>query len=135
MVEYYVDDNTLRHFGVKGMKWGVRRESNGSGSGKRPTRKEWRASERKRRSDFDQLRAREVLDVATRAGSESLIMTRLGEQGHFAIMTGKEFVSHVSNGGVFDVRATDVAAVRGYPVDLRTYQTIGKRFESRKRPK
>lgn len=26
MTNYYVDDNTLRHQGVKGMKWGVRKD-------------------------------------------------------------------------------------------------------------
>ena len=26
MTNYYVDDNTLRHFGVKGMKWGARKD-------------------------------------------------------------------------------------------------------------
>ena len=26
MVEYYVDDSVLRHYGVQGMKWGVRKD-------------------------------------------------------------------------------------------------------------
>lgn len=35
----------------------------------------------------------------------------------------------------FDVRATGVMAIQDPSVDISEYQTLGKQFESRKRPK
>ena len=46
MVEYYVDDSVLRHYGVQGMKWGVRKDVGA-------TRSEWRTA-RKDAKEFTQ---------------------------------------------------------------------------------
>lgn len=110
--------DVLEHHGVKGMKWGVRkRRDDGGGSGgrsskskkppkeKAPSRRERRKAKSAERQRADIKKAEAYLDKALKKGDDVLI--NLNGQ---VVVTGKEFVSHLANGGYLNVRTTSVFA-------------------------
>ena len=111
----------LTHYGVKGMKWGVRKDrdggsrrgrakdqSAGDASGAKPkkqSRRQRRQEERRARIEAHQARASEVFEQAAN-NPESLVKVRT-EYGPY-ILTGQQFVDYVSSGGAFDVKTLDI---------------------------
>lgn len=103
-------DDFLAHYGVKGMKWGVRRnrvsgDSSSSAKPKRLTRKEKRVEKKA----FYEAKASRILNKALE-DPEVLVSIRTPNSPYPTIATGREFVSHVTRGGMFDIRATDIFA-------------------------
>ena len=112
----------LKHSGVKGMKWGVRKnrdggsrrgrakgQSAGEASGAKPkkqSRRERRAEARQALAKAYQDRALEVFAEAEK-NPTSLVKVRT-ESGPW-ILTGQEFTDYVKNGGAFDVRTVDIS--------------------------
>lgn len=99
----------LAHFGVKGMRWGVRRQEN-AGSTK-PSRKERKQAEKERvRSEREAAfnahieKARGLVQQSLK-DPDTLVLLN-GRQ----IVTGREFVQHMTNGGLMDVNTTRVYA-------------------------
>lgn len=80
-----LDEQTLAHFGVKGMRWGVRRQSSPSGNSG-PSRKQARQLKNNvRNAQIDKARAA----VAKRQQEEALALQ---------IKSGKERVAHILAG-------------------------------------
>lgn len=103
MTQVMSTENFLEHHGVKGMKWGVHKES----------RKVYRQRVRQEKSNFEQKKAHTLLNEAAKGGDKVLIKTRFGSDTTQRILTGKEFVDALSRGGAFDVRVSEVYATRG----------------------
>ena len=111
----------LMHYGVKGMKWGLRKDRGGrSGLGrakdlpageasgakpKRQSRRQRRKEERRAKLEAQQARATEVFTQAAN-NPDSLVKVRT-EYGPY-ILTGQQFVDYVSSGGAFDVNTLDI---------------------------
>lgn len=103
-------EDAIAHFGTKGMKWGVRKSNaGGGGSGSGPqklTRKEVKMEKKQ----FYENKANHILktavdhpDVLIGVSNGSPIPT---------IVTGREFVHHMSRGGQMNVRYTDIYATK-----------------------
>lgn len=118
-------ENDIYHFGVKGMKWGVRKEYV-------PSRKETRAVNKQRRRDFYKNRTERAIKTASKKGAQTMIATRVNPYDSVTtIMTGKEFITHIKNGGVFDARMTAVYASQSkkdgaYVIDDHYYDRFKK---------
>ena len=111
----------LKHYGVKGMKWGVRKDrggrsglrrakdlSAGDSSGakpKRQSRRQRRIEKYRANIEAHQARAAEVFTQAAN-NPDSLVKVRT-EYGPY-ILTGQQFVDYVSSGGAFDVKTLDI---------------------------
>lgn len=104
----------LEHHGVKGMRWGHRKAktSGGDTPPKRLSRKEVRQINKQGREEFNQKRINDVLAKASKHGEGVLLKTRLPGDEYPTIVTGKEFIEHISKGGAFDVRMTDIYATK-----------------------
>ena len=98
-------DSFLSHYGIKGMRWGVRKSSvNTDPSKKKPTRSEKKAAKK----EFYQQKAQRVL---TKAMDDPETLINLKTPATFpSIVSGREFVDYVSRGGAFDIKLTDVFA-------------------------
>lgn len=64
----------------------------------------------KEREDFYQNKAQNIIDVASK-DHESLIALKTGNGQHL-IVTGKQFIDHMTAGGLMDIKASDVYATR-----------------------
>ena len=116
-------ENFLEHFGVKGMKWGVRRNRDSSDGGESNSRRDQKSTGAKRKTAKKELEAynREAaekfyLDKADRVlktaanDPESLISVRVWGTSHPTVATGREYVNFMTRGGIMDILATDVLA-------------------------
>lgn len=101
-------DDFLEHFGVKGMRWGVRNGGSGSTKTESSKKKPSRAEKKAAKKEFYQQKAQRVL-AKSLEDPEVLINLKTVDI-YPSIVSGKEFVDYVSRGGVFDVKLTDVYA-------------------------
>ena len=98
-------EDALAHFGVKGMRWGQRKAQESTGGG---TRKATRAEKRAHQEKFNQEKGDRLIKTAQK---DPEVLIKLKTQDPYpVIVTGKEFIQHLSNGGVMDIRASDVYA-------------------------
>ena len=122
-----MSDKDIYHFGVKGMKWGVRKQYV-------PSRKETRAVNKQRKIDFYESRTRRAINTAAKLGDQTLIVTRKDPSSYKPepwIMTGKEFITHIQSGGAFDLKMTAVYASKSkkdglYVIDDHLYDKFKK---------
>lgn len=105
MIDYDVDD-FLAHYGKKGMKWGVRTKHTES-------RKEFKARAKKEQGEYHEKKANDMLSLAFKGGNNVLLATKFSGDQHGSIITGKEFVNQMSKSRAFDVRLTEVYAIKG----------------------
>jgi hypothetical protein len=111
----------LAHYGVKGMKWGVRRDeemmgriagykARGESAETKARYKEYKktTSRKQRKADkaaVIESRAQALLDDAMK---NPLNIMEVGTPGYPTLMEGKEFVEMLSRGGVFNPMTTHV---------------------------
>ncbi|WNM72485.1 hypothetical protein SEA_ARTORIAS_16 [Gordonia phage Artorias] len=128
-------DAFLAHHGVKGMKWGQRKQDGGSSSSsgnsssgtpkpnlnslsggetvskKDISRKDLRKLNKKNQEEFDAKKAGEVYGEASAeksGGKKVLVLTDAG-YGQM-VVTGKEFADHLEMGGAFKPGSTRIYA-------------------------
>ena len=108
------NDVALEHYGVKGMKWGQRRaQKRESRQAFKAEKKAYKQNVRKERNDFYDKKAKSV--VATAAKDPKSLISVYGYHDISTIpsekiVTGKEFITGLSGGAVFNVKYTDVYA-------------------------
>ncbi len=101
------DEDSLAHYGVKGMKWGQRKAA---GSSPKITRKQNRQMNRDAENKFNAKKASDIYAEGKKLGDKVLIQTRLPGDSVRTITTGKEFANHLERGGVFDLKVTEIYA-------------------------
>jgi hypothetical protein len=95
--------NDIAHFGVRGMRWGVRKPRDEAARAKKFGGKKTSRKERKAKAAADHERAvKGVLEEVGRLGASDMYAIR-GSQGNL-IMTGEEFLRRMDRG----MRVTDV---------------------------
>lgn len=102
----YEDQYYLQHFGVKGMKWGVRRSS-GSGTAT-ISRRQNRKMNKTARKEYYQEKADHILKTALTDIKGGDTMIRVGR----SVVTGQMFVHHVLSGAVINITDTEIAGIR-----------------------
>jgi hypothetical protein len=117
--------NELRHFGVKGMRWG-HRQASGSGSSKprKMTRQEVKAD----KTAFYEKKLSNVLEKSLKDPKTLVTLTLQGES-YPTVVTGKEFVDYASRGGLMNARTTDIYATLtkdGYKLNENVNQRYKK---------
>ena len=103
-------DVFLEHFGVKGMRWGVRRSSQNETSSPKKSRREKRAESKAAKQEFYNQKAQRIL--AKSLEDPDILVALKTADTYPTIVTGREFVEYASKGGAFDVRYTDVYATK-----------------------
>lgn len=88
-------DASLKHFGTKGMKWGVRKQK----------RLERKIAKNQNKDWFKRAEAAVAESVRN---PDSVILTRAGVDQPKIMITGAAFATHLSNGGTFDMRITQI---------------------------
>lgn len=126
------DKEFLKHYGVKGMKWGVRRDQatldrlaggrnlrkaqgrEGGRAEKRQQKSDWKdykrsTTRKERRTDARQARETKVkhlIEEATKNPRRAIVISSEGSIP--TLTTGKQFIDHMMKGGAVDVNATNL---------------------------
>lgn len=107
-------DDFLAHHGVKGMKWGKRKHTE--------SRKEYKARSKQELANYHQKKANSILSEAMKRGDNVLIATKYGGDTYGSIVTGRDFVKSMSQSRAFDVRVTEIYAIKN---GSGPYETAG----------
>lgn len=128
----------LKHYGVKGMKWGVTRDEVtlrkiagderrvGVAGGTKEERKalknevkqEWKdykksTTSAERRADRRQAQSEKMAYIYDKVKNDPAAMVETRDPyGYRTLLTGKEFVTHLENGGAINVPATEISSYR-----------------------
>lgn len=104
----------LQHYGVKGMKWGVRKRRDVVNKPKRMSRKEVRNINRQRRQEHNAKRAEYLLSEAATKKKDVLIAIRTpyDKMNVPTIVTGTQFVDYMTRGGVLNIEQSDIFATK-----------------------
>ena len=115
-------DSYLAHYGVKGMKWGVRKSSAPSAGSRNISRRQNRKMNRAASKKFYQNKANTIIkEVASRQSDVMLFDARRNQ-----LMSGADFVQRLEmTGGVFDAKYTDIVATRRSPGSWEAYSGPG----------
>ena len=115
-------DPDLAHYGVKGMKWGVRKSSGPSAGSSNISRRQNRKMNRAASKKFYKNKANTIVkEVANRQSDVMLFDARRNR-----LMTGTDFVQRLQKtGGVFDAKYTDIVATRSGPDSWEAYSGPG----------
>ena len=127
-------DVFLAHYGVKGMKWGQRKQNVGSSSSsssfgpnkpdlstlsggetvskKDFSRKEVKRANKANKEAYDLKKTEEAYAEAKSGGERVLVKSRAAGDYADTVMTGKQFSDYVESGGFLDVASTRVFARR-----------------------
>lgn len=107
-------EDELRHVGVKGMRWGHRKaeSSDSSGSSDAPTKPK-KLTRKEVKAEKNEFYQKKGADLVEKALKDPTVLIKLHHGGTYpTLVTGKEFVDHLSRGGLMDIRATDVFATK-----------------------
>lgn len=96
----------LQHFGKKGMKWGVRKEKTASSgsSGSAKPQKLSRKEKKQAQHAVTIKRGENLVNLALKEPKSLILLNRK------QVVTGKEFVSYLSKGGLLDIDGSGVYA-------------------------
>ena len=103
-------DAFLEHYGVKGMRWGVRRSSQNETSSPKKSRREKRAEKKAAKQEFYNQKAQRIIAKAME-DPDTLVALKTTDT-YPTIVTGREFIEYASKGGFFDVKYTDIYATK-----------------------
>lgn len=135
-------DLELFHYGVKGMRWGVRRKlddeglavgsppgkkkssdsssSKTSGSQKeapapKRSRKELRKINKEGADKFYRERAEKIIEEVSKSKGDDILVATIapGTGPYQTLLSGREFAEHLAAGGAIDIRNTDIYARKG----------------------
>jgi len=124
-------DDFLMHYGVLGMKWGVRKDEYRQLSKsdqklyRKKTLKERTASIRKAREENLKL----TLDAAQKHKDNVLIKTRRSSSQYPELVTGSEFVNYLMTGEAIDASMTSIMAFPGTPEGREATKFVEKQIE------
>ena len=126
-------NNEFDHFGVKGMRWGRRKKrtstsDTGTSKSKASKKKLTRAEVRAERNAFYMARSERAVDTALRKKGDTLIYTSTTPKVRAIVMSGNEFIDHISKGGAFDTRVTRVYATKDESGQFAFDDQIAERF-------
>lgn len=91
-------EDFLSHYGVKGMRWGQRKGRNSSGG---------KMSRKERKAAKFEANVKQANDLIAKSLKDPKVLINLNGR---MIVTGKEFTTHMANGGLLDVKTTKVYA-------------------------
>jgi hypothetical protein len=97
-------DEFLEHHGVRGQKWGIRNKRK-SGPSRRDVRKHKKQQVQKLRMD----KANHLVETATK---DPQVLIKLNRRH---VVTGEEFINHLSRGGLLDIDGSDIWAQQEKP--------------------
>ena len=120
-------DAFLEHYGVKGMRWGVRKNSTSS---HKKSRREKRAEKKAAKQEFYNKKAQNI--IAKSLEDPDTIVSLKTTDVYPTLVTGREFVEYASKGGIFDIRYTDVYATKDR--ESNTY-VVNNNMNARYKPK
>ncbi len=126
-------NNEFDHYGVKGMRWGRRKKrtstsDTGTSKSKASKKKLTRAEVRAERNAFYMARSERAVDTALRKKGDTLIYTSTSPKVRGIVMSGNEFIDHISKGGAFDTRVTRVYATKDESGQFAFDDQIAERF-------
>ena len=126
-------NNEFDHFGVKGMRWGRRKKrtstsDTGTSKSKASKKKLTRAEVRAERNAFYMARSERAVDTALRKKGDTLIYTSTTRKVRGIVMSGNQFIDHISKGGAFDTRVTRVYATKDESGQFAFDDQIAERF-------
>ena len=118
----------IKHYGVKGMKWGVRI----SRADKKKAKAATKAQNRSGETEFLERKLHRAFDAAQKDPNNTLIRTMFERDKTPVLRTGKDFIDHLTRGGAVNAKLTDLYATKNAE-DGRYYidEHFGEKFQKK----